>query len=330
MIFMTGGNSGIGYQALIRILYEGHKLCIPCRSTSRSNELVERLRGERVLSLIDIERYLSTPIADLSDLGEIKSLINELIGNGNAFDVIALNAGLQYTGSKEPRITKQGIELTFAVNHLSHQYILQGLLPLLIKSKSARVIITSSEVHNPKTSGGAIGDPAGINNLSGLKSKQFTMINGQAFFSADKAYKDSKLCNILMAREFSRRLSILNREIPVIAWAPGLVIPYSNKGFFRYSRKYNAIGQRLFAFFARDVLGITESTENAGEILKQLILSQKYNEPGFSYFSNNIVGYRKKKFDNASTSLEASDMNLSKKLWDLSSELIGISKELKL
>ena len=85
-----------------------------------------------------------------------------------------------------------------------------------------------------------------------------------------------------------------------------------------------------FSLFARDLLGLTESPENAGRILTQLILSEKFKGPGFSYLANNIVGYRKKKFDYAVTSIEGADMTVAKELWELSSELIGISSELKL
>ena len=56
-------------------------------------------------------------------------------------------------------------------------------------------------------------------------------------------------------------------KIPVIAWAPGLVIPKSSEGFFRYSRKYNEYGQRIFALIVRDLFHITETPERAGKLL---------------------------------------------------------------
>ena len=72
-------------------------------------------------------------------------------------------------------------------------------------------------------------------------------------------------------------------SIKVIAWAPGLVISRDSQGFFRYSRKYNELGQRLFAFFVRDLFHLTETPEVAGHILSTLATSSKYETSGFFY-----------------------------------------------
>ena len=116
--------------------------------------------------------------------------------------------------------------------------------------------------------------------------------------------------------------------MPVIAWAPGLVIPKNNLGFFRYSRKYNEIGQRLFAFLARDLFRLTESCEGAGEILFDLSTKEKYDLIGFHYFSNRLKGLNQKVFENSDISNEAKNNELAKSLWNLSSDLLGISSEI--
>ena len=192
-------------------------------------------------------------------------------------------------------------------------------MPKLLKSKSPRIVITSSEVHNPESPGGKIGKRACLGELKGLqKSSDFKMINGSNFFDADKAYKDSKLCNILFGRELSRRLEEKNINIPVICWAPGLVIPRSNAGFFRYSRKYNELGQIIFAFVARDLLRITEKPEQAGEILMNLEVSEKYREEKFVFLSNRIKRPGKMILQEDDTSEESKDKIKAKKLWELS------------
>ena len=100
----------------------------------------------------------------------------------------------------------------------------------------SRIIITSSDVHNPKSSGGNIGQKAGLNELINFKDEiQVPFKN----FSADKSYKNSKLCNILFAKELSKRLSFKKKNISVLSWAPGLVIPDKELGFFRYSQTFN-------------------------------------------------------------------------------------------
>jgi len=259
---------------------------------------------------------------DLSDLNSIDSLCSEVKKRELNIDVLILNAGLQYTGSKTPRRSTQGFELTFAVNHLAHFYLTKNLIPLINRSNDSRIIITSSEVHNPMSSGGRVGAKASLGNLSGLASGSgFEMIDGNQF-NADKAYKDSKLCNILFAKELSNRFKKKGLSIPVIAWAPGLVISRDSQGFFRYSRKYNQLGQILFAFLARDVLRITTSNKNAGLLLSNLASLSKYRKSGFNYYSNKIISSGKFIFEETDISNDAQREDLADNLWELSQSLI--------
>ncbi len=320
-ILITGASSGIGYQSALCLLKEGHRLILPCRTNERSNDLIKSLKKDLKCDH-SLDRVYA-PILELSDLFSIKKFAKKLMALNQQLDIIILNAGLQYTGAKSPKWSAQDIELTFAVNHVANQYLIQLLLPLIEKVNLSRIIITSSEVHNPKTSGGSIGEPAGLGDLVGLNSsKRFSLLNGDSEFNADKAYKDSKLCNILFARKLSKILNISGSDIAVIAWAPGLVIPRSREGFFRYSRKYNEFGQRLFSFFARDLFRITETPENAGKLLVSLALDERYNKSGFNYYSNKLVTPFKKVFALSKSSIESLDDQLSSSLWQLTSKLI--------
>jgi len=321
-IFITGGSSGIGYQAVLKLISLGHNIILPCKNISRANEVLTNIVNKLPLELSK-KGSIYTPIMDLSDLKSIDSLCFQLKKKRLNIDILILNAGLQYTGSKTPRRSTQGIELTFAVNHLSHFYLTQKLLPFINNNSYSKIIITSSEVHNPMSSGGKVGAKASLGNLSGLSSGTgFDMIDGNKF-NADKAYKDSKLCNILFAKELSNHLKKLRSLISVIAWAPGLVISKDNQGFFRYSRKYNQLGQVLFAFLARDILRITTSNEKAGMLLCDLIFSRKYNRYDFNYYSNKIISPGKFIFEETQISEEAQIEGLSDKLWRLSKSLIS-------
>ncbi len=321
-IFITGGSSGIGFQAALKLICCGHRIILPCRNIIRANEVLTNLFNQLPCNLLE-KGNIYTPIIDLSDLKSIDSFLFEFKKKGLNIDILILNAGLQYTGSKTPRRSAQGIELTFAVNHLSHFYLTKKILPLINKNINSKIIITSSEVHNPLSSGGRVGAKASLGDFSGLASGAgFDMIDGNKF-NADKAYKDSKLCNILFAKELSKRLKGNGLPIPVIAWAPGLVISRDGKGFFRYSRKYNQLGQILFAYLARDVFKITTSNEIAGMLLSDLVCSCKYNQSYFSYYSNKIVSLGKFIFEKTNISDEAKKDDLSNKLWELSESLIG-------
>ena len=77
-------------------------------------------------------------------------------------------------------------------------------------------------MHDPNSEGGKIGPGANLGDLSGLTAgPRFDMVDGGAF-DADKAYKDSKLCNVLFARELSRRLEQKGSSITVNAFGPGM------------------------------------------------------------------------------------------------------------
>ena len=320
-ILITGGSSGIGYQAVLRLISLGHNIILPCKNVLRANQVLINIFNQMPSNLSE-KGNIYTPIMDLSDLNSIDILCSEVKKKRLEIDVLILNAGLQYTGSKTPKRSKQGIELTFAVNHLSHFYLTQNLLPLINRKNDLKIIITSSEVHNPMSSGGKVGAKACLGNLKGLSSGSvFEMIDGE-IFNADKAYKDSKLCNILFAKELSNQLEKMGFSTAVIAWAPGLVIPRDSQGFFRYSRKYNQIGQILFAFLARDLLKITTSTETAGILLSDLVCLSKYNKVGFNYYSNKLISLGKFVFEKTNISEEARILDLSKLLWDLSKSLI--------
>ena len=304
-LLISGASSGIGLEAAKILLARGDQLTIVCRNQERADQTQATLSGS-----------VQTLVGDLADLHSVVKVIDELRQSKASFDAMLLNAGLQYAGHRSPRWSQQGIELTFAVNHVAHQLMLEGL-----KEHTRAVVITASEVHNPATGGGRVGEPAGLGAMQGLREGPgAAMVDGVSPFNADKAYKDSKLCTLLMAREFHRQCPAL----PVVAWSPGLVIPRTSDGFFRNSRQANPVGQALFGFVARDLLKLTETVEHAGELLVQLV-DQELNRPGFSYWSNGLLGPGRHQFSPTEPSVEATDSNKAQLLWELSSNLIKMS-----
>ena len=310
-LLVTGASSGIGFEAVRRLQTMGHRLTLLCRS----EQAVARTR----LNLGTSARIL---MADLSDLEAVDRISHQLVDEGETVDTLVLNAGLQLAGTRTPQWSRQGIELTFAVNQLAHQRLLEHLLPLLMRGHAPRVVITASDVHNPLSGGGRVGRPADLGTLDGLRSGVgFAMVDGGRF-DADKAYKDSKLCNVLLGRELSRRLEAQGKSFPVLTWSPGLVIPRGNEGFFRTSRACNPLGMTLFALLARDVLRLTETPTRAGELLTDLCVGNRWSDPGFHYVSNHLVRPGQHRFEEVDTSAEGCDQAKATALWQLSSELM--------
>ena len=184
--------------------------------------------------------------------------------------------------------------------------------------EESRIIITSSDVHDPKSSGGNIGKKAGLDNLVDYRKK----VTGKFLnFNADEAYKNSKLCNILFAKELEKKLKISSSKISVITWAPGLVIPNDDSGFFRYSKRFNLFGYLIFSKAAKNILGISESVENAGKILSEIVFDSNFNNIGYVHLSNKLISFKKHKLVESKVSDEANNSELASKLWILSEEI---------
>ncbi|MEB3172318.1 MAG: SDR family NAD(P)-dependent oxidoreductase [Cyanobacteriota bacterium] len=308
-ILLTGGTSGIGLEATRLLLQNGHRLTVLCRDGAAAASLRQGQTGS-----------LRTLLCNLADLQSVARCASTLIAEGEPIDTLVLNAGMQYTGAAQPRWSVQGFELTVAVNHLAHQALLLQVLPLLRLAPTPRLVVTASEVHDPGTPGGRVGAAAGLGQLDGLRQGAgAVMLDGCSPFNADKAYKDSKLCNVLMARWAARQLAM-----PVLAWSPGLVIPRSPGGFFRDSRRHNPVGQAVFAFVARDLLRLTESAERAGALLAALATDGAYSTPGFQYWSNRVLGPGKLRFAQHEPSPEARNDALAESLWQLTGQATGL------
>ena len=319
-ILITGGNSGIGFFAIINLLKTKNNLYVVIKNEFRKNEFLKKI--EKYFDKNYLSKFLNIiENCDLSDLENIKKIKDYFISKKIFLDVVVLNAGLQYTGSFYPKVSKQGIELTFAINHLAHFYLVNVLKDFIRDKEESRIIITSSDVHDPKSSGGNIGKKAGLNNLVDFRKK----ITGQFLnFNADEAYKNSKLCNILFAKELEKKLKMSSSKISVITWAPGLVIPNDDSGFFRYSKRFNLFGYLIFSKVAKNILGISESIENAGMILSKIVLDSNLNNIGFIYLRNKLVARKKHKLVESNVSDEANSAELASKLWILSEKICGL------
>ena len=316
-VLLTGGSSGIGLEAAMQLLDAGHRLTVLCRDAATADRLGQvraQLAGQH------LDGRLATPICDLSDLASVEHCAEDLLTAAEPIDSLVLNAGLQYSGAREPRWSAQGFELTIAVNHLAHQALLQRLLPLLLRSTAPRLVVTSSEVHDPTTAGGKVGQPAGLGDLTGLRQGPGAAMLDGGPFNAEKAYTDSKLCNLLMARELERQLREQGQSLPVLAWSPGLVIPRSSGGFFRYSRSQNPFGQALFALVARDLLRLTETPTRAGALLASLATTSPPDPMGFQYWSNRVQGPGRLRFEASQPSVEARCDDLARELWTLTAQ----------
>jgi NAD(P)-dependent dehydrogenase (short-subunit alcohol dehydrogenase family) len=177
-VVVTGGTSGIGEVAAEKLAEMGARIVLVARDRSRGEGTLARLR-EKALGLAHTVHY-----ADLTRISEMKRVAAEVAEAEPRIDVLVNNAGAMFSTRK---LTEDGLEYTFALNHMAYFVVTQGLRERLVASAPARVVSTASAAHQ--------GARLDFDDLQLAKS-----------FSAMKAYGRSKLCNILFTRELARRL----------------------------------------------------------------------------------------------------------------------------
>jgi NAD(P)-dependent dehydrogenase (short-subunit alcohol dehydrogenase family) len=177
-VVITGGTSGIGEVTALELAQMGARIVLVGRDKSRAQTTLARLR-ERGPGLAHAVRY-----ADLTRLAEMKRVAAQIAGAEPRIDVLINNAGAMFAAR---RVTEDGLERTFALNHMAYFVVTEGLRERLIASAGARIVNTASDAHRVAT-------------------LDFEDLQSEKGFGAVQAYCCSKLCNILFTRELARRL----------------------------------------------------------------------------------------------------------------------------
>lgn len=205
VVVITGATSGIGLVASQRLAEKGARIVQIARDRRRGQDALDRLRA-LAPGIAHAIHY-----ADLSSLREMKRVAAEIAEAEPRIDVLMNNAGAIF-GTRQ--VTADGLERTFALNHMSYFVITQGLLPRLEASAPARIVNTASDAHK-----------VGRLDLEDLQSAhayqpslRTTLRYGRPGFLV---YGRSKLCNILFTRELARRLA--GTEVTANCVHPGFV-----------------------------------------------------------------------------------------------------------
>ena len=329
-VLITGPNSGIGFDGACKLAALGFDVVLACRTLAKAEDAAERIRARaREADGASLLGELIPAECDLSDLGSVRRFAASAAGSA-PIDALVLNAGVQYSGDNDVRRTADGFEITVGTNHLGHFLLTELMLPRLEQAvgtspdgTAPRVVVTASEVHDPASPGGNVGLGAGLGGLAGLKASgaDFQMLDGSEY-NADKAYKDSKLCNVLFARELQRRLSAANSAVTVNAFGPGLI---TRTGFFRYQ---NPLFVKLFDFATNDIFHVAETVDGGGDCLVYMATSPALEGKGGLYYNNGIApgeGKTGHKFERGEVSAEARDDAEAAALWQYSERLVGMA-----
>jgi len=207
---VTGGTSGIGLETARALANRGATVVVLGRSAERCAATARKLHEESHSTVEPLA-------ADLSMQAEVRRAASEFQQRFQRLDVLVNNAGAAYLKREE---SADGVEKTWALNHLGYFLLTNLLLDHLKRNAPARVVNLASDAHRS------------------VKGIDFDDIQAQKRYRAFRAYGMSKLANVLFTRELARRLE--GTGITVNAMHPGLVatnfgarMPLAVRWFFR-------------------------------------------------------------------------------------------------
>lgn len=283
-ILLTGATAGIGEVAALELARRGATIVGVGRNPAKCTAVAERIRRETGNAQVD---FL---VADLSVQSQVRRVAAEFRQRYDRLDVLINNAGAYYF---QREVSADGIEMTWALNHLAYFLLTNLLLDMLKASAPARIINVSSDAHQ-----------AGAINLADPEGKQ--KYNGM------RAYAQSKLANILFTYELARRLAAdpTTSGITVNTLHPGFVDSnFANNNFTSWRRPLGW----LFGGIRR-VIGLSPQ-EGAATMIYLA------SDPAVA----TVTGQYFVKQQRAKSSAASHDATVAGRLWTVSEQMVGMA-----
>ncbi len=193
VVVVTGGTSGIGQVAAMKLAGMGARIVLVARDRTRADATLA------MLAKANGEAAHSVHLADLSSIAATKAVGAEIAAAEPRIDVLINNAGALFN---HRQVSPDGLEMTFAVNHMAYFVLTEALRERLAHTPRARIVSTASGAHQ--------GASLDMDDLQSARS-----------YSGFAVYGRSKLCNILWTREAARRFETVG--VTVNCLHPGFV-----------------------------------------------------------------------------------------------------------
>lgn len=201
-IVITGANSGIGFEAAKVFAAKGGNVILACRNTDKGQSALNAIKEATP------DANLTRLPLDLASLDSVTAFSQQVAQTWDHLDILVNNAGVMAPPLSR---TAEGFEMQFGTNHLGHFALTGKLLPLLEKSDDARIVVVSSLAHR-------------------FGRINFSDLNSEKRYLRWPAYAQSKLANLMFAKELQRRLQKQGSSVVTCAAHPG----YSSTELQRY------------------------------------------------------------------------------------------------
>lgn len=309
---VTGASSGVGLYTAKALIDRGWFVVLACRNVGKAGEAAQAVGlPQGSYSIMHI---------DLGSLDSVRKFAREFQASGRPLDALVCNAAIYMPLLKEPLWSPEGYELTMTTNHLGHFLLCNLLLDDLKRNPESdkRVVILGTVTHNPDEPGGKVYPRPNVGNFEGFEAgfkDPVTMVDGKKFEPV-KAYKDSKVCNVLTMLELHKRYHD-STGITFSSLYPGCV---ADTPLFR---NHYPLFQKLFPLFQKYITGGYVSQELAGERVAAVVADPEFKQSG-AYWS---WGNRQKKDRQAfvqRVSKQARDDEKAERMWETTAKLVGI------
>ncbi|HTG33864.1 MAG TPA: SDR family oxidoreductase [Thermoanaerobaculia bacterium] len=276
-VLITGATSGIGLEASVELARRGARVVMVGRDPGRTEAAVAGIIARSG------SRDVSHLLCDFSSQASIRALAADILRDFDRLDVLVNNAG---GVNKTRRLSVDGIEMTFAVNHLGYFLLTDLLRDLLVRSAPARVVTVAS-----------VGHRGGTLDFADLGFER-------GGYSIMRAYTRSKLANVLFAAELARRLA--GTGVTSNSLHPGSVDTNIWSGAPTWAKPVIQILLRPFFI----------SAEKGGATIVQLAASPELEGITGKYFEKGKA---------VAPAPLARDEALAKRLWDVSAAMVGLA-----
>lgn len=272
-VLITGANTGIGKETALDLAIRGARVIMACRDVEKGEEAAASIRAVYSRAQVEVREL------DLADTCSIRAFAQRFLREVNHLHILINNAGVMMCPYMK---TIDGFEMHIGVNHLGHFLLTYLLIGLLKRSAPARIVVVSSLAHN-------------------FGWIRFHDLHSQGSYNSGLAYCQSKLANVLFARELACRLKGTN--VTVNSVHPGTV----NSDLTRHSTLMTI----MFTVFS---MFLKTTREGAQTSIYCAVADELHSISG-KHFSDCAPAF---------VAPQGRSEETSRRLWDVSCELLGI------